>query len=78
MWNADAAPNALEYSGVGSWWLFNASLGVDVSKQFSLRLIVDNVFDAKPPFPAPAANGTITYYSGILGRYFRASATAKF
>ncbi|WP_263587682.1 TonB-dependent receptor domain-containing protein [Sphingopyxis sp. GC21] len=78
VWNADAAPNALEYSGVGSWWLFNASLGVDVSKQFSLRLIVDNVFDAKPPFPAPAANGTITYYSGILGRYFRASATAKF
>ncbi len=78
VWNADAAPNALEYSGVGAWWLFNASIGVDVSKQFALRLIVDNVFDAKPPFPAPAANGTITYYSGILGRYFRASATAKF
>ena len=40
--------------------------------------MADIVSDKKPPFPAPAANGTITYYSGILGRYFRASATAKF
>lgn len=78
VWDADAAPGDYEINGVKAWWLFNASLGVEVKKDFELRLIVDNVFDKAPPFPAPAAGGTITYYSGILGRYFRVAATAKF
>ena len=43
-----------------------------------MRVIVDNVFDKAPPFPAPAAGGTITYYSGILGRYFRVAGKVKF
>jgi len=78
VWDADAAPDAYEVNGVGDWWLFNASLGFDVTEKFEMRLIVDNVFDKKPPFPAPAAGGTITYYSGVLGRYFRVSGKVKF
>lgn len=78
VWDADAAPDAYEVNGVGDWWLFNASMGFDVTEKFEMRLIVDNVFDKKPPFPAPAAGGTITYYSGVLGRYFRVSAKVKF
>lgn len=79
VWDADAASDACEYNGVGDWWLFlNASLGFDVAKNFEMRVIVDNVFDKAPPFPAPAANGTITYYSGILGRYFRLAGKVKF
>lgn len=78
VWDADAAPDAYEYNGVGDWWLFNASLGFDVAKNFEMRVIVDNVFDKAPPFPAPAAGGTITYYSGILGRYFRVAGKVKF
>ena len=78
VWDADAAPDAYEINGVGDWWLFNASLGFDVTEKFEMRLIVDNVFDKKPPFPAPAAGGTITYYSGVLGRYFRVSGKVKF
>ena len=78
VWDADAASDAYEYNGVGDWWLFNASVGFDVAKNFEMRVIVDNVFDKAPPFPAPAANGTITYYSGILGRYFRLAGKVKF
>lgn len=76
--DANASPGDYEYPGVGDWWLFNATVGYDIDERFKLKFIVDNVFDARPPFPAPSNGGTVTYYSGILGRYFRASATAKF
>lgn len=77
-YDLDAANNARNISGVGDWWVFNSTIGVNVNRQFGLKLIVDNVFDRKPPYPAPAGGGTTTYFSGILGRYFRASATVKF
>jgi len=76
--DADAAPGDYQYPSMNAWWLFNATIGYSVNEQFKLKFIVDNVFDADPPFPVPAAGGTITYYSGILGRYFRAAATVKF
>ncbi len=76
----DEAANARDITGVGDWWVFNSTVGVNVNKQFALKLIVDNLFDRKPPYPAPTgnANGTQTYFSGILGRFFRVSATARF
>ena len=79
-YDIDEADNARNPRGVGDWWLFNATLGAKVNDQFSLKLIVDNVFDSKPPYPAPAgsANATSTYYSGILGRYFRVAANVRF
>lgn len=75
----DEADNARNISGVGDWWLFNTTVGVKVNEQFGLKLIVDNVFDKSAPYPVPAGGfGTQTYFSGILGRFFRVSATAKF
>lgn len=77
----DEAANARNIMGVGDWWLFNATLGVKVEDQLDLNFIVDNVFDAKPPYasyPGPADAGTATYFSGIMGRYFKVSATARF
>jgi outer membrane receptor protein involved in Fe transport len=53
-------------------------VGVKVNQQFGLRFIVDNVFDRAPPYPSPAGGGTTQYFSGILGRYFRAAANVKF
>ena len=76
--DADGDPLDYEYPGVGDWWLFNASAGLKVNDRMNIRLIVDNILDKKPPFPAPAGGGTITYYSGILGRYFRVSTSLKF
>jgi len=74
----DAAPNATDITGVGDWWLFNATVGAKVNERFGLKLIVDNLFDATPPYPAPLGNGTRPYFSGIMGRYFTVAATAKF
>ena len=81
----DAAPDATDVAGVGDWWLFNATVGVKVNERFGLKLIVDNLFDVTPPWPAPINSGTGTfgsstraYFSGIMGRYFRAAATVKF
>ncbi|HEX7789560.1 MAG TPA: hypothetical protein VF467_03430, partial [Afipia sp.] len=74
----DAAPNATDIAGVSDWWLFNATVGVRVNDRFGLKFIVDNLLDATPPYPAPLGGGTRTYFSGIMGRYFRAAATVKF
>ncbi|MDF0753014.1 TonB-dependent receptor, partial [Marinobacter sp. 71-i] len=62
--DVDEAPNARNIMGVSDWWLFNATVGTKVNDQFGLKLIVDNVFNAKPPFPALAgsANSVPTYY----------------
>lgn len=78
--NVDEADNARNIRGVDDWWLFNATLGVKVNERFGLKFIVDNVFDRQAPYPVPAghAQGTPTYFSGIMGRYFRLSATARF
>lgn len=74
----DEAENSRDILGVGDWWLFNGTVGVNVNRQFGVKFIVDNIFDKKPPYPAPAGGGTTTYYSGILGRYFRVAANVKF
>lgn len=49
-----------------------------VQDRFTLRLSVDNVFDTKPPFPAPAGGGVIAYWQGVMGRYFKVGASAAF
>ncbi len=79
-YDVDEAPDARNIMGVGDWWLFNATVGAKVNDQFGLKLIVDNVFDSAPPYPAPAGSGNAfkTYFSGILGRYFRVAANVKF
>ena len=77
-YDVDAAANRRNISGVGAWTVYNATLGFDINKQFGLKLIVDNLLDSKPPYPSPAGGGSVTYFSGILGRYFRVAASMKF
>ena len=70
--------------GVGSWWLINSTVGMKFNPQFQVRMIVDNVFNKLPPFPAIAGTGgnyspgTTTYFSGILGRALQLEADYKF
>jgi iron complex outermembrane receptor protein len=76
--------NARDYMTVGHWWLINSTVGYDVSKAFKVRLIVDNVFDKQPPFPALSGTGgnflnaTSQYFSGIIGRTYQLSAEMHF
>jgi len=69
---------------VAPWWLINSTISYNVSKQFTVRLIVDNVFDKEPPFPALAgaqANftpATTLYFSGIMRRTYLLAANLHF
>ncbi|WP_454887293.1 TonB-dependent receptor [Sphingomonas oryzagri] len=79
--NANAGPNTYQYPTVSPWVVFNTSIGYAISDKYELRLIVDNIFNRAPPFAAIAAdtqNAIKTYYSGLLGRNFHISATARF
>lgn len=75
----DEPENARDVRGVGDWWLWNATIGYDVNRQFGLRLIVDNIFDKDPPYPFTRSyNAMQTYSSGVFGRSYRVSATVRF
>ena len=77
--DVDEATNARDIRGVGDWVVFNGTVGYDIDDSYSLKLIVDNIADRKPPAPFTGTyQATQTYYSGIVGRSFRVSATAKF
>ena len=77
-------PTSQDILGVGAWWLINSTLGMKFNPQFQVRLIVDNVFNKQPPFPALATTGgnyapaTSVYFAGILGRALQLSADYKF
>jgi outer membrane receptor protein involved in Fe transport len=73
-----------DYWSVAGWWLINSTLSYNVGKNFTARLIVNNVFDKEPPFPAMAgvqanfSNPTTLYFSGIIGRTYVVSANYHF
>lgn len=56
----------------------NVGANAKIMDTVTLRLVVDNVLDQEPPFPFPASGGTITYFRGVLGRYFRIGASVEF
>ena len=56
----------------------NLSMSYKVTPQFTIHADVDNVFDAKAPYPYSASGGTSTYFQGILGTYFRVGAGVHF
>jgi len=69
---------------VGAWWVVNSTLGYEMRHGLKLRLIVDNVFEKEPPYPALAgtqgnfANATSLYFSGIIGRTYLFSVDKHF
>lgn len=78
-------PTSQNIQSVPGWWLINSTLSLDVTKSLSLRLIVDNVFDKEPPYPALAAgtggnfaSATSLYFAGIIGRTYLLSADYRF
>ncbi len=74
----DEAENNRDPRGVSDVAFVNMGVSYDIGKKFGLRLIMDNVFDTKPPFPSPAGGGTITYFPGVLGRFIRVGASVGF
>jgi outer membrane receptor protein involved in Fe transport len=74
----DAPDSDYDFPIVGDVVFFNTSIVWDLDDRFRFHVVVDNVFDKKPPFPVPAGGGTVTYFDGILGRYFKFGAGVKF
>ena len=74
----DLGENAFDFPEVEDVLFVNTSINYDVTDRFRVSFIVDNVFDTKQPFPVPGNGGTVTYFDGIRGRYFRAGARVKF
>jgi iron complex outermembrane recepter protein len=84
--NALAGSHTSQITGVGNWWVNDVTLGYSPIPNLKVQLVVDNVFDKQAPYPLPATpptandpggNGTSTYFSGILGRYFVLSVNYK-
>ncbi|GAA0301601.1 TonB-dependent receptor [Sphingomonas oligophenolica] len=74
----DTVYNFYAVPEVNAFTYVNMSFKLDVTKNFSLNLDVDNVFDVKAPYPYSASGGTTTYFQGILGRYMRFGAAVHF
>jgi outer membrane receptor protein involved in Fe transport len=79
--NTETSQNILT---IHPWWLINSTVGYEVTKAVTARLIVDNVFNKQPPFPSIAGTGgnfadaTTQYFSGIIGRTYLLSANVRF
>lgn len=78
VFDVDEADNFRTPRGVGDVLFVNMGASYRINDRFSVRMVVDNVFDTSPPFPSPIGGGTITYFPGVLGRYFRFGASVGF
>ena len=76
----DVDPNnyaAYEYPRVSPYWMADTSIGINATKHFDIRLIVDNVFGLKVPFPYASAYSENKEFDAIMGRYFRLNVKIK-
>jgi len=61
---------------VNPWWLINSTISYDVTRTVNVNLIVNNVFNKEPPYPALAGTGgnfasaASLYFPGIIGRTY--------
>ncbi|WP_170304702.1 TonB-dependent receptor domain-containing protein [Croceicoccus estronivorus] len=74
----DADEATYDHFRIDDTVIFRTSLGARIADNLSLRLVVNNLFNAKAPYPVPAAGGVVTYFDGIIGRSFKLSATVDF
>ena len=75
---ANEPANFREFPRLGDVVFVNAGFAFNVNERMRFRVVVDNLFDTDPPFPVPGFGGTVTYFPGILGRYFRFGASMNF
>lgn len=75
--NPNDTPNTRDIPGVPEVVYLNSTIAYNVSKQFTLRVNVDNLLNQGSPYPA-VAQDTAVYFAGILGRTYRVSAHVRF
>lgn len=68
-----------DVSGLPSWTTFDTSINYAFNDNMDLQLNIDNLFDRKAPYAAPASEfGETAYFSGILERYATFTVRARF
>jgi iron complex outermembrane recepter protein len=77
VFDPDEPANNRDIPGVGGVAFVNTTLQYELDNRITLRFNVDNIFDQNPPYPSPGGGGRVTYFSGILGRYFSIGARLK-
>ena len=73
----DEAANFHEHNRISSFTFVNGGGSFEFGR-FRIFADVDNIFNVKPPFPVPAGGGAITYFPGVLGRFYRVGAGVHF
>jgi outer membrane receptor protein involved in Fe transport len=76
--DVDEADGAREFQRIGDVVFINVGASYTFRERYRLRVVVDNILDQGPPFPVPAFGGAVTYFPGVLGRYFRVGASVSF
>ena len=74
----DAEPTAYEFFERDDVVFMDAGISFKTEDDFTFRFIVENVFDREAPYPSPTGGGVVTYFDGIMGRYFKVAATFGF
>jgi iron complex outermembrane receptor protein len=74
----DEVANFREHQRLSPFIYTNGGATINVGSHFRFFMDVDNIFDVKPPYPVPAFGGAITYFPGVLGRYYRVGAGVHF
>lgn len=70
------AANQQNILRVNPWWLINSTVSCDVTHAVNVRLVINNVFNKEPPYPALAGTGgnfasaASLYFPGIIGRTY--------
>jgi outer membrane receptor protein involved in Fe transport len=67
-----------EFNNLDDVLFVNAGLAFNVNERMRFRFTVDNLLGSEAPFPVPAFGGVVTYFPGILGRYYRVGASVRF
>ena len=77
--NPNSSASDYQYFRVSPYWMINSSFGVKVTDHFSMRLIVNNLFNmgvtSAGPVPEFKADKE---FDAILGRSYRVNASVKF
>jgi outer membrane receptor protein involved in Fe transport len=76
--SAQVPENFQEFNTLNDVVFVNAGFAYNINDRFRFRFSVDNVLGTEAPFPTPAFGGAVSYYPGILGRYYRVGAAVRF
>lgn len=77
--NANNPASDYEYYRVNSYWMANTSIGFTVNDHFSIRAIVNNVFNLGVTYAGTVPQfSTNKEFDAIFGRSFRINAHVKF